>query len=69
MESVDIEMENMITLQRGTNCWIAEYSGPVAVEVAAVLGTTHVPTPYRDTMAYETVQTEIQALNPDFIVL
>ena len=44
--------------------WVAEFSGPEAVEIRRCCGTTSIPTAYRASMSGDRVRMEIQRLNP-----
>lgn len=61
-------MQNVITLTRTAECWLATWSGPHAKRVYQNFGTTTLPTAFTGRAAAETVRKAIATLNPESVV-
>jgi hypothetical protein len=46
---------NTIRVRRTANCWMAEFSGPVAREIQALFGVTAIPTAFTSVAHINTV--------------
>ena len=63
--------EHRIELRRDTaaQCWTATTTGGDAERIRALFGTTTLPTAYGLAVPAAVVRADIQALNPDAIIL
>ena len=59
---------NRITLYRGGNCWLAQFSGPHAMEIRRLFDTDTLPTPFSEAATPNVVLAAIERANPDMQV-
>ena len=62
-------MENIITLKKTEQGWMAEYSGPIRADIYHLFDSATLPTTFTARATWQVVQREIQRLNPDCNVI